>query len=204
MYKKGDFIILKSWEEITRGDQFLKEVYGFSKDVWQHLKNIEHNVTDVLSSYINFELATVYVIYDKKRNCWCYIPEKFVETGYSLSKEEAIKRHRMMWEWMSEQSLEQKKVVTKKDAFEHFGWDTNNVAHMCWCCEYAMQRNTKKQITQDTVCINCPLEWPNERCSTGIDSGYYDIWIDDKNKNDYEMASLMALKISKLYENMDI
>lgn len=202
MYKKGDFIILKSWEEITQGDRFLKEVYGFSKDVWQHLKSIEHQVTDVLSSYINFELATVYVIYDKKRNCWCYIPEKFVEAGYSLSKEEAIKRHRMMWKWLSEESLKHKRVIIKQEAFEHFGWDENEIAHCCWCCEYAEQHI--KRPNRENPCNHCPLEWPNGGCTNSNDNGYYDEWFKCVCKNDYEKAASIALKISELYENMDV
>lgn len=202
MYKKGDFIILKSWEEITHGDILIKDMFEFSKETWQSLQKTEHKVIDAVNRVFFYNSGLFYIIKDEKRNCYLHIPDKAVKIGYSLSKEEAIKRHRMMWKWMSEESIEQKRVVTKLDAFKHFGWNVNGIAHCCWCCDYAEQYI--KVFTRDVSCIYCPLEWPNGGCVNDRGNGYYDEWLNCICKDDYEKASLMALEISELYENMDI
>lgn len=202
MYKKGDFITLKSWEEITNGDMMIKDMFGFSKETWRSLQKTEHKLIDVVSRVFFYNSGLFYIIKDEKRNCYLHIPDRAVKIGYSLSKEEAIKRHRMMWEWMSDQSLEQKRIVSKQEAFEHFGWDKNGIEHCCWCCEYAEQY--LKLSNRENLCSHCPLEWPNDRCTNNHNNGYYDEWFKCLYKNDYEKASLVAFEISKLYENMDI
>jgi len=202
MYKKGDFIILKSWGEITNGCMAIKDMFGFSKETWWSLQRTEHKIIDVVSRVFFYNSGLFYIIKDKKRNCYLHIPDRAVKIGYSLSKEEAIKRHRMMWEWMSEESLKQKRVVIKQEAFEHFGWDMDGIAHCCWCCEYAEQY--LKLSNRENLCSHCPLEWPNGRCTNNHNNGYYDEWFKCLYKNDYEKASLIAFEISKLYENMDI
>lgn len=207
MYKKGDFIILKSWEEITHGDVLIKDMFGFNKTRWRSMQGIEYKVRDVENNIFvlesgPFSNVPFYIIKDEKRNCYLHIPDRAIKIGYPLSKEEAIKRHRMMWKWMSEESIEKKRVVTKLDAFKHFGWNVNGIANCCWCCEYAEQY--LKLSNQENVCRYCPLEWPNGRCTSYLENGYYDKWFNCIGKNDYEKASLMALEISKLYENMYI
>ena len=72
-----------------------------------------------------------------------------------LTKEEAIRRHRMMWNWIAEESIRQKGTVYKEDAFEHFGWEPceNN----CWCCEY-------NELNDGINCSKCPVVWPCVYC----------------------------------------
>ena len=50
-----------------------------------------------------------------------------------LTKEEAIRRHRMMWEWIGYETLKRKECVDKRDAFKHFGWPYGvyNVNALC-------------------------------------------------------------------------
>lgn len=77
-----------------------------------------------------------------------------------LTKEEAIKRHRMMWNWIAEETLRQHRIVTEDDAIDHFNWDY--ISLHCWCCEYALKR-LRKALSQGPFignkCIFCPIKW---------------------------------------------
>ena len=37
-----------------------------------------------------------------------------------LTKEEAIRRHRMMWEWIADETLKRKECVTETEALDFF------------------------------------------------------------------------------------
>ena len=72
-----------------------------------------------------------------------------------LTREEAIRRHRLMWNWIADETEKTGKPVDKIDAFEHFGWDRGEVLSSCWCCEYARHPWQKDEIK----CDFCPLDW---------------------------------------------
>ena len=65
------------------------------------------------------------------------------------TKDEMIQNHRTMYQWMSQQSLAQKRNVTEREALEHFDWK-GSVYHNMWGCEYSEHR-----------CYKCPFNWPN-------------------------------------------
>lgn len=68
-----------------------------------------------------------------------------------LTKEEAIRRHRMMWEWIANETLRRHECVNKIDAFHHFGWFAEwPVEAWCWCCEYGEQFKH--------ACKHCPIK----------------------------------------------
>ena len=50
-----------------------------------------------------------------------------------LTREEAIRRHRLMWNWLADETEKIGELITKKDAFKHFGWDRSKVLASCWC-----------------------------------------------------------------------
>ena len=83
-----------------------------------------------------------------------------------LTREEAIRRHRLMWNWIADETEKTGELITKKDAFKHFGWDGSKVLSSCWCCEYAGQN-------YNTLCDHCPLDFAKgnangvKYCSTG-------------------------------------
>ena len=66
-----------------------------------------------------------------------------------LTKEEAIKRHRQLWNYIADESERTGKPVSKKQAFAYFGWSFQTKS-LCWCCEYCGSR-----------CHMCPIEWPD-------------------------------------------
>lgn len=66
-----------------------------------------------------------------------------------LTKEEAIRRHRLMWNWIADETEKQERIITKEDAFEHFNW--SEISMNCWCCEY-------DDLHRDG-CHSCPIYW---------------------------------------------
>lgn len=119
-----------------------------------------------------------------------------------LTKEEAILRHRMMWEWIADETLKNKKCVDDRDAFRHFKWNMNDGVSLCWCCEYTRERCT------DESCTHCPIIWPSHmETMQCIDydmpfygNGIFDIWVKCVNKSDWRTAAYYALYISMLPE----
>ena len=123
-----------------------------------------------------------------------------------LTKEEAIRRHRMMWEWIANETLKKHECVDKKEAFEHFGWSRITISH-CWCCEYT------NSADEDGSCGHCPVIWPSKaswmQCmdyenATPFDGkGIYVAWAHALAKNDWRTAAYYALYISMLPERKD-
>lgn len=118
----------------------------------------------------------------------------------NLTKEEAIRRHRMMWEWIANETIKRHECVSKLDAFRHFGWNAYEAALSCWCCEYT-------KIT----CTECPISWPDVKgkyssCTTiEIDKnnwtyGLFVRWSNAVHSNDWRTAAYYALYISMLPE----
>lgn len=67
-----------------------------------------------------------------------------------LTKEEAIKKHRRLWNYIADETLKQARCVTIAEAFEHFGW-SYTICRRSWCCEYDYEH--------DNNCTHCPIDW---------------------------------------------
>lgn len=107
-----------------------------------------------------------------------------------LTKEEAIKRHRMMWNWIAYETLRREEFVTKAAAIEHFGWDESKMRGKCWCCTYGRE---------DGTCEKCPIQWPGSKCY-----GLYDDWCYLGRCSDYKKAAELAYRIANLPEREDV
>lgn len=82
----------------------------------------------------------------------------------NLTKEEAIRRHRLMWNWMADETEKTEKFINKHDAFKHFGWNLYDAMSSCWCCTYAKNLWLKDKINKEKYfCDFCPLDWSNGR-----------------------------------------
>lgn len=112
-----------------------------------------------------------------------------------LSKKEAIRRHRLMWNWIADETIRGGRLVDKREAFEHFGWDSNNVTLQCWCCEY--------KYTHPGHCANnCILVWPGAGCVVGsaTETALFSAWCTTKNP---EKSAALARRIAELPERED-
>lgn len=111
---------------------------------------------------------------------------------FILTKEEAIKRHRMMWNWIAYETLKREEFVTKQEALEHFGWLSSEMFSRCWCCTYARK---------DGTCADCPIQWPGDTCTGLVGAeGLYDKWCYLRWCSDYKKAADLAYQIANLPE----
>lgn len=118
-----------------------------------------------------------------------------------LTKEKAIKRHRMMWNWIGDETLKRERFVTKQEAIEHFGWDDSKMYNGCWCCTYVCR------ICKDRTCKdNCPIRWPGDTCCDDFsrgNKGLYDKWRAMRGFSNYKEAADLAYQIANLPERED-
>lgn len=117
-----------------------------------------------------------------------------------LTKEEAIRRHRLMWNWIADETKRRQRPVAKTEAFSHFGWDENVICH-CWCCDYSGQQQKPYQETpyNRPMCEFCPLVWPNDRCYGIIGVNYY-LYDHYQLSIDYRERASLARQIANLPE----
>lgn len=107
-----------------------------------------------------------------------------------LTKEEAIKRHRMMWSWIADETLRIERKVKKSEAMRHFNWETMDVELCCWCCTYDSQISKG----EDAACLNCPIQWPGKEAQC---NELYSCWT---RSEDYKKAADLAYRIANLSE----
>lgn len=112
------------------------------------------------------------------------------ESSIDLTKEEAIKRHRMMWHWIAFETLKQKRCIEKIEAIKHFGWNTEKMLYSCWCCAYT------KGGANELSCSFCPVVWPTAEGCSSIRS-IFCAWACETN---YETAADLAFQIATLPE----
>lgn len=117
-----------------------------------------------------------------------------------LTKEEAIRRHRLMWNWIAQTSIQEQRCAEKYEAFKHFGWNWNRVSNGCWCCDYAEREKLETENKHSVKkCSFCPVEWPGGYCSNGWDY-LFDKFTDAIFNNDYIEAAKIAYQIAELPE----
>ena len=133
-----------------------------------------------------------------------------------LTREEAICRHRLMWNWIADETEKTGEPINKSDAFKHFGWDEYEVRSSCWCCEWVYSK-WKWNLDFDRVgyklsCSCCPLDWSNGEkeilkatCSNimsndgHMKNGLYDQRV---NVTFYEKDPIKASKITRIIANL--
>lgn len=114
-----------------------------------------------------------------------------------LTKEEAIRRHRLMWNYIADETEKTGEPIDKSDALIHFGWEKIPF-NLCWCCEYANQNYN----TLCDLCCFCPIKWKTELCCDK--GGEYDMWCRYIQDGNYEKAAEMARVIANLPEKKEV
>lgn len=117
-----------------------------------------------------------------------------------LTKEEAIRRHRLMWNYIADESARTRTRINKVDALIHFRWEKMPF-NLCWCCEYAICNTIYLHRTIKDVCCFCPIKWKTELCHDK--GGEYDMWRRYIQDGNYEKAAEMARVIANLPEKED-
>lgn len=122
----------------------------------------------------------------------------------TLTKEEAIRRHRLMWNWIAQMSIQEQRCVSKPEAFKHFGWE--DARSDCWCCEFADTQTMRGCSRYSEMCQHCPIMWPDLVCSNGFDFLYdkvVDFSWDKLDENNYVKMAKYAYKIADLPERKE-
>ena len=102
-----------------------------------------------------------------------------------MTKQEAIRKHRKMWSWLSENPGKWKEEYLRKFDPEA------RLSNDCYLCDY-VYKNRKGH------CRYCLVEWPGGICLRK--EGLYSKWLDAMDCEDYALAVEIAEQISKLPE----
>lgn len=131
-----------------------------------------------------------------------------------LTREEAIRRHRLMWNWIADETEKTGEPIRKHDAFKHFGWDRSKVLSLCWCCKWVFENWKLGSDKSDfeSACSSCPLDWSTGEkeilkatCSTITGDGLYDQWLfKTYGEEDHAEASRLARIIANLPEKKEV
>ena len=127
----------------------------------------------------------------------------------TLTKEEAVKRHRELWNKIAE-------LCTSKDigmrtgdivkyiALKSLGYDDPLCAptNRCWACEYAINKAIYLHKCNEDMCHFCPIKWKTTQCHD--EGGEYKIWIRHLVVGEFEDAAEMARVIANLPEKKEV
>lgn len=119
-----------------------------------------------------------------------------------LTKVQAIKKHRHMWNWIADETERTGTIIVKDDYFIAMGitYSYDIPAYDCYCCEYDKQQNGGEFVGR---CKYCPLDW-DSKCGrfmccdkerVGDDKGLFARW---KNALNIEESVKLARKIANL------
>lgn len=138
-----------------------------------------------------------------------------------LTREEAIRRHRRMWNWLADETEQTGEPIAKSNAFKHFGWDVADAFALCWCCEWVYSKCNKfdfDKVYYKSACSFCPLDWSNGEkkilkatCSKIMsDDGhmnaglYKQWWFKTNNEQNLVEAARLARIIANLPEKKEV
>lgn len=86
-----------------------------------------------------------------------------------ISKKEAVRKHRMMWNWIADQYQygSTKSVLELKQEFTRVNDPGVKIPSDCYCCMYAGERGDLFRFISGNqsryICKRCPLEWPTSK-----------------------------------------
>lgn len=109
-----------------------------------------------------------------------------------LTREEAVKRHRELWNWLADNPLIEGRLSQKAD---HPKWGkewplASEVENYCWCCVYDTQSGSRD-------CRFCPVSWLNETSCMYL----YPVW---EWEESYTIRAAWARQIANLPERLDV
>lgn len=85
-----------------------------------------------------------------------------------LSREEAIRKHREMWNWIAERIKERKRsVIIDNLKREYVEQHNESALYNCYLCEYCMDMLEEGEDSLDR-CKYCPLDWETDGNENGL------------------------------------
>jgi hypothetical protein len=135
-----------------------------------------------------------------------------------LTREEAIREHRKMWNWIANETKKRGCIVEKYDYFYENvkvkSIDLNDVPKChCYLCQYGMDQLLSQNFSSweayDNRCKYCPLDWGSSNMdshmclSIGGSLGLFDLWDCARRTDNLDAAYLYAKQIAELPEIED-
>lgn len=120
-----------------------------------------------------------------------------------LTREEAIQKHRELWNWIADETERRQDCVSKKEYFENIGVGRNEVPlNNCYCCEYAHNQTNTFGATK---CESCPIWSFDKPCESTFESDNlpYDLWRCAYESGAWEKAAKYARIIANLPERSE-
>lgn len=114
-----------------------------------------------------------------------------------LTKSEAVRLHRKLWNWIADETERLKFKGEKCEYFKNF--ESKDIPNSeCYCCEYA------STITGESYkCVDiCPIDWGE--CFGGRKNCFdslYELW---DLEGDWQKAANLARQIASLPERPDM
>ena len=107
-----------------------------------------------------------------------------------LSREEAIRKHREMWNWIADRIMERKQpVIIDNLKREYVLQHKENIAYNCYMCDYCIDVMDGEEFEER--CKYCPLDWESD----GDEDGLYQC-----TDNNDEMGLYVEAKITAVWE----
>lgn len=111
-----------------------------------------------------------------------------------LTKEEAIRKHRELWNWIADETERRQDFVSKEEYYyEHP--EVTRPLMLCFCCQYVGERSD--HIVSDCLAL-CPIKWKGEHCECS--GSEYHEWC---SAEDWLEAAKYARIIANLPERSD-
>lgn len=126
-----------------------------------------------------------------------------------LTKEQAIEKHREMWNWITDKIIEEKNVQNiygLKQTYCENKFPNQYILNYCFLCEYSKEYGREN-------CSLCPLDWES-KCNNFMCEDKYNIsdglglWWHcqihfDKWLNNWEEQAALARQIANLPERVE-
>ena len=111
-----------------------------------------------------------------------------------LTREEAIRKHRELWNWIADETERQQDFVSKEEYYyEHP--EVTQPLNLCFCCQYVDERSDYN--ASDCLAL-CPIKWKSGHCENfGTE---YREW---RHAEDWLEAAKYARIIANLPERSD-
>ena len=84
-----------------------------------------------------------------------------------LSREEAIRKHREMWNWIADRIMERKQpVIINNLKREYVRQHNENILYNCYLCDYCIHVMDGEEWEER--CKYCPLDWESDGDEDGL------------------------------------
>ena len=128
------------------------------------------------------------------------VKDKIVLMTKEEYKKYCIANYRKMWTWIANETLKQKRCISKYEAFKHFRW-SGDTECLCWCCEYI------KKVSSNMRCSEvCPIMFDGHTNLSGLcgdNDSSFEKWKKACREYNYMDAFEYAMKIALLPERKD-